>query len=162
MLESEPDLDSIIVPVGGGSGLAGAALVAHEINPAIKVIGVQSAQSQAAYQSWKQRQLVEQPNTTLAEGLATGTAFELPQSMMWKYVKEFVLVSDEQILKAMFWMLERTRSLAEPAGAAPLAAAYQLREELKGKKIALVCSGGNATPAQIQMALFTPGCQSAV
>jgi len=157
MLESQPDLEVIIVPVGGGSGLAGAALVAHEINPAIKVIGVQSAQSQAAYQSWKQQQLLEQPNTTLAEGLATGTAFELPQSMMWEYVKEFVLVSDEQILKAMFWMLERTRTLAEPAGAAPLAAAYQLREELKGKKLALVCSGGNATPAQIQMALDTAG-----
>lgn len=153
MLEDVPDLEVIIVPVGGGSGVAGAALVAHEINPQIEVIGVQSNSADSAYQSWKHRQLLDRPNTTLAEGLATGTAFMLPQKMMWEYVKEFVLVSDEQLLRAMVMMIEYAHTLAEAAGASALAAAYQMREQLKGKKIGLVCSGGNATPAQVRMAL---------
>jgi threonine dehydratase len=153
MLEDVPDLETIIVPVGGGSGIAGAALVAHEINPAIQVIGVQSSRADAAFQSWKQRKLLERPNTTLAEGLATGAAFRLPQTMMWEYVKEFVLVSDEQLLSAMVAMIEHARTLAEAAGAAPLAAAYQMRGQLKGKKVGLICSGGNATPSQVRMAL---------
>jgi threonine dehydratase len=153
MLEDVPDLDVIIVPVGGGSGVAGAALAANEINPQLRVIGVQSESADAAYQSWKQRQLIDRPNTTLAEGLATGTAFLLPQTMMWELVKEFVLVSDAQLLPAMVAMIEHAHTLAEAAGASPLAAAFQMREQLQGKKIGLVCSGGNATPAQVRMAL---------
>jgi threonine dehydratase len=153
MLEAEPEIEVIIVPVGGGSGAAGACLVARETNPRIRVVGVQSERSRAAHDSWSQRQLVVRPNTTLAEGLATGTAFILPQTIMWECLSDFVLVQDEQILHAMVWLIERAHTLAESAGAASLAAAYQLRETLKGKKVGLICSGGNATPAQVQLAL---------
>jgi|SRR5215813_6736784 len=155
MLEDVPDLDIIIVPVGGGSGAAGAGLVAHAMNPAIKVIGVQSSEATAAHDSWQLRRLVERPNKTLAEGLATGTAFLLPQTMLWERLSNFVLASDEEILRAMVWLIERAHTLAEAAGAAPLAAAYQLREELHEKRIGLICSGGNATPEQVQSALKT-------
>ena len=89
----------------------------------------------------------------MAEGLATGTAFLLPQTMLWEYLNDFVLVGDDQILHAMVWLIERAHTLAEAAGAASLAAAYQLREILRGKKVGLICSGGNATPAQVQLAL---------
>ncbi|HEV7397145.1 MAG TPA: threonine/serine dehydratase [Pyrinomonadaceae bacterium] len=157
MLEDQPDLEVIIVPVGGGSGAAAAGLVARSLNPDIKVVAVQSAQADAAYQSWKQRKLLERRNTTIAEGLATGTAFELPQEMMWEYLSDFVVVSDEQILTAMAWVIEKAHSLAEAAGAAPLAAAFQLREELKGKNVGLICSGGNATPAEVQRAFKSAG-----
>lgn len=153
MLEDQPDLQVIIVPIGGGSGAAGACIVAHAINPAIRVIGTQSEASPAAYESWRQRRLVEAPNRTLAEGLATGTAFALPQAILWKALDDFVPVPDEEILQAMVWMVERAHTLAEAAGAAPLAAAYRLRHELKGKRVGLVCSGGNTSLEHLRQAL---------
>ena len=155
MLEDQPDLQVIIVPVGGGSGAAGACIVARELNPAIRVIGVQSEAAPANYESWRQRKVVAAANTTLAEGLATGTAFILPQSILWEMLSDFVLVSDHEILCAMAWMIEHAHSLAEAAGSAALAAAYLLRDELRGKRVGLVCSGGNATPAQVRLALDT-------
>ena len=153
MLESQPDLQVIMVPIGGGSGAAGACIVAHGVNPSIRVIGVQSEASPAAYESWRQQKLVEAPNRTFAEGLATGTAFALPQAILWEALDDFVLVQDEEILQAMVWMVERAHTLAEAAGAAPLAAAYNLRDELKGKKVGLVCSGGNTSLEQLRQAL---------
>lgn len=156
LLEDEPEIDVIIVPIGGGSGAAGACLVANTFNPHIRVIGVQSAASPAAYESWRQHQLVTAPNRTMVEGLATGTAFELPQTIMWERLKEFLLVSDDEILQAMRWMIEHAHTLAEPAGASSLAAAYHLRNELAGKKVALICSGGNTSLAHLKQALNLP------
>jgi len=153
MLEDQPDLQVIIVPIGGGSGAAGACIVARAVNPAIRVIGVQSEASPAAYESWRQRKLVEAPNRTFAEGLSTGTAFALPQAILWKALDDFVLLRDEEILQAMVWMVERAHTLAEGAGAAPLAAAYRLRNELKSKKVGLVCSGGNTSLEHLRQAL---------
>ena len=72
----------IFVPIGGGSGAAGVGIIAHAINPAIQIIGVQSEASPAAYETWKQHRLVTAPNRTFAEGLATGVAFELPQAIL--------------------------------------------------------------------------------
>lgn len=153
MLEDEPALDVIIVPVGGGSGAAGACIVAQAINTKIRVIGVQAATSPAAYQSWRDRQMVSAPNQTFAEGLATGSAFELPQAILWEKLSDFVLVSDEEIMQAMLWLIERAHTLVEAAGAASLAAAYTLREELQGMKVGIVCSGGNTSLEHLRKAL---------
>jgi threonine dehydratase len=153
MLEDEPGLDVIIVPVGGGSGAAGVLTVTNTINKNIRVIGVQSEASPAAHQSWRERRLVEMPNQTFAEGLATGTAFELPQKMLWESLREFELVSDDEIKRAMVWMIEFAHTLAEGAGASPLALAYRIRSELKGKKVGLVCSGGNSSIEHLKLAL---------
>lgn len=153
MLEEEPQLAAIFVPVGGGSGAAGVAIVARAINPSIRVIGAQSEDAPAAYESWRQKRLVEAPNRTFAEGLATGTAFELPQSILRELLREFILVTDEEIMRAMVWMIERAHTLAEAAGATGLAAAYRLRDEFAGKKIGLVCSGANASLDQIKQVL---------
>jgi threonine dehydratase len=150
MLESRPDLDVIIVPIGGGSGAAGACVVAKAANPGLEVIGVQSEEAPAAFLSWRGRRLVEAPNRTAAEGLATATAFELPQMVLRDHLSDFVLVSDAEIRRAVALMLEWTRTLVEAAGAAPLAAAIKLRERLAGRRIALVCSGGNITPEQLR------------
>src|SRR5450631_66821 len=79
MFEDEPGLDVIIVPIGGGSGAAGACIVTDTISPTTRVIGVQSELSPSAYESWRQQRLIPAPNRTFAEGLATGTAFEFPQ-----------------------------------------------------------------------------------
>lgn len=153
MLEDEPALEVVIVPVGGGSGAAGVCIAARAIKPSLRVIGVQSDSSPAAYQSWRQRRLVEAPNRTVAEGLATGSAFALPQKILCDLLEEFVLVTDGEILRAMVWMIERAHTLAEAAGAAPLAAAHRMRDQLRGKKVGLVCSGGNTSVEQLKQAL---------
>lgn len=153
MLEDEPDLDVIIVPVGGGSGSAGACIVAKAINPAIQVIGVQAAAAPAAYESWRTKQVVEAPSHTFAEGLATGVGFTMPLQILVEGLHDFLLVEEQEILQAMVWMVEYTHSLVEGAGASPLAAAYRLREQLQGKKVGLVCSGGNSSLAHLERAL---------
>ena len=153
LLEDEPGIDVIVVPIGGGSGAAGACIAANAVRAGIEVIGVQSDAAPAAYRSWKERRLIEDRMETFAEGLATRVAFELPQRIMWERLDDFVLVSDDQIRTAIVTMIETTRNLVEAAGAAPLAAALSLRERLAGKRVALICSGGNISPAQLADAL---------
>jgi threonine dehydratase len=153
MLEDQPDLDIIFVPIGGGSGAAGVGIAAHAINQAIQVIGVQSEASPAAYETWKQQRPVTAPNRTFAEGLATGAPFQLPQAIIREHLHDFLLLSEEEILQAMVWMIEHAHTLAEGAGAAALAGAYRLREQLRGKKVGLVCSGGNTSLAHLERAL---------
>ncbi len=153
ILEDVPDMDIILVPIGGGSGAAGACLAAKTINRNIQVIGVQSEAAPAAYQSWRAKKLLEDKMGTFAEGLATRTAFALPQAMLWALLDDFVLVSDDEIRRAIALYLEKAHTLAEGAGAAPLAAALKLKDRLKDKKVALVLSGGNITPAQLRECL---------
>jgi threonine dehydratase len=149
ILEEQPRIDVIVVPIGGGSGAAGACIVARAIDPGVRVIGVQSEAAPAAFRSWQARQLLEDRMETFAEGLATRTAFELPQMILQEMLDDFVLVSEEEIRSAQALMIEATRNLIEAAGAAPLAAALNLRDELAGKRVALIASGGNASPEQL-------------
>jgi threonine dehydratase len=86
---------------------------------------------------------------TCAEGLATRTAFELPQQILWRWLDDFVLVSEDEIRAAQALMIEATRNLVEAAGAAPLAAGLRPRERLAGKRVALILSGGNASREQL-------------
>jgi threonine dehydratase len=143
MLEECPQISKIIVPIGGGSGAAGCCIVAKAINPEIQVIGVQSKESPAAFESWKQRKLVQRPNETIIEGLSTGSAFEFPQRILQKHLDDFILVSDEDIMQAVIWMIRKAHTLAEGAGAAALAGAYKIRNRFKGDTLGIVCSGGN-------------------
>src|SRR5215470_8194118 len=92
ILQAQPDTEVIVVPVGGGSGAAGACVVAKAVRPSIEVIGVQSEAAPAAYRSWQAGTLVEDTTTTFAEGLATRTAFELPQQILRELLDDFVLV----------------------------------------------------------------------
>jgi threonine dehydratase len=153
LLETQSDVDVVIVPVGGGSGAAGACVAGKAIRPELEVIGVQSSAAPAAYRSWQARQLLEDRMETRAEGLATRVAFELPQRILWERLDDFVLVDEDELDRAVVLMIERTRNLVEPAGAAPLAAALQLRDRLAGKKVALVLSGGNISPGQLRKLL---------
>ena len=150
IFEDQPDIDVIVVPIGGGSGAAGACVVAKSVRPEVEVIGVQSAQAPAGYRSWKEGRLVEDEMNTFAEGLATRTAFELPQQILRRHLDDFVLVDDADIKKAMLLLMEITRNLVEGAGAAATAAALQHKERLAGKKVVVVLSGGNIAPAQLR------------
>jgi threonine dehydratase len=149
ILEEQPQIEVIVVPVGGGSGAAGACVVAKAVNPMVRVIGVQSEAAPAAFRSWREGRLVEDRMETFAEGLATRTAFELPQRILRQWLDDFVLVTDEEIRTAQALMIESTRNLVEAAGAAPLAAALRLRKELSSKRVALIASGGNASREQL-------------
>src|SRR6266511_79283 len=153
VVEARPDLDTLIVPVGGGSGAAGACIVAKAVGVPVEVIGVQAAAAPAAYRSWEARSLVTDRMGTFAEGLATRTAFELPQRILWERLDDFVLVEEHELRDATYRMIELTRNLVEPAGAAALAGALRLRSRLSGKRVALVASGGNISPAQLREVL---------
>jgi len=149
ILAEQPEIDAIVVPVGGGSGAAGACIVAQAAPHEVEVIAVQSEAAPAAYLSWRDHVLAEDRMETFAEGLATRVGFELPQRIMRQLLQTFVLVGEDEIRRAVLRMIEGTRNLVEPAGAAPLAAALRLRDHLAGKRAALVCTGGNITLSQL-------------
>ncbi|MBI2761506.1 MAG: threonine/serine dehydratase [Chloroflexi bacterium] len=154
ILEEQPEIDTIIVPIGGGSGAAAASIVAKAVDPRIRVIGVQAEGAPAAWRSWKERRPVETESVaTFAEGLATRTTFEYPSAIIWELLDDFVLVSEEEMRAAVRLYLTKAHTLAEGAGAAPLAAALCLRDQLAGRRVALVLSGGNLSPDQLRWAL---------
>ena len=146
MMEQVPDLDALIVPAGGGSGLSGACLAGKSLSPTVRVIGVQAAGAPVVYEAWRRRELVALDRAdTFAEGLATRVAFSLPAQILWPLLDDFRLVSDRDMRRGILTLLERARVVAEGAGAAALAAAYAMRESLAGQKVGIVVSGGNLT-----------------
>jgi threonine dehydratase len=149
ILEQEPGIETLIVPVGGGSGAAGACVVAAAVSPDLKVIAVQSEAAPSAHRSWSERRPVEATSETYAEGLDTRAPFELPQRIMREHLHDFVLVSEDEIRAAQRTMIDSTRNLVESAGAAPLAAARRLRDDLRGRRVALIASGGNVSREQL-------------
>ncbi len=153
IMEDLPDVDVIIVPIGGGSGACGACIVAKTLNPKVQVIGVQSEAAQAQYLSWRENRVVEAPMQTIAEGLATGSGYADTLNIMIELLDDFILVSEDQLDAAVVAHLTNTHNLTEHAGAASLAAAIKIKKRLAGKKIALVVSGGNITVDQLKLAL---------
>jgi threonine dehydratase len=149
ILQAQPDIEVIVVPVGGGSGAAGACVVAKAVRPKIEVIAVQSEAAPAAYRSWRAGTLVEDTTSTFAEGLATRTAFELPQRILRTLLDDFVLVSDDALRTATRVMIRKTRNLVEPSGAAALAAILADPHRFAGRKVAIICTGGNISPTQL-------------
>jgi threonine dehydratase len=139
------DLDTVIVPVGSGTGAAAATVVARAVAPGCEVIGVQSSAAPAAYESWRAGQCVRRPIGTIVDGLATGRGFELPQRLLRGGLADFVLVTDEQIADAQRIMATHAHTLAEGAGAAGLAAILDRPERFRGRRVAVVCTGGNAS-----------------
>lgn len=157
LIEEVPDLDYILVPVGGGSGACGHCLGAKGINPRVKVIGVQSELAPAVYNTLKSGRFSPTASSnTFAEGVATRIPFALPYRIMSQLLDDIVLVSDQEIKQAIQVYLETIHQLAEGAGAAPLAAALKMRDRLAGKKVALILSGGNLTLPTLQAILANP------
>jgi threonine dehydratase len=156
ILEAEPRIDTLIVPVGLGSGASGAAIVAKAINPSIRLIAVQAAAAPAVYESWRSGQIESRPNLTFAEGLSTGRAAELTLSILRTHLDDFVLVDEDEIARGMVAWIEHAHTLAESASGAVLAAAHRLREPLHGRHVALMLSGGNTSLEHLQRALGVP------
>ncbi|GGK64056.1 serine/threonine dehydratase [Sphaerisporangium melleum] len=152
MLARVPDLDAVFVPVGSGTGAAAACLVAAAVAPRCRVIAVQSALAPAAHDSWRSGAPVRRAVGTVADGLATGSAFALPQSLM-RGLHDFVLVHDDDLRAAQRVLLTEAHTLTELAGAAALAGLLARKEEFTGRKVAVVCSGANAGPAELRRLL---------
>ncbi len=146
VFDALPAPDALFVPVGAGSGACGCGIVAGARSPATRVIGVQAEAAPTMQRSWKEGRPVPSPMETLAEGLATRVPFEDTQRIMRDPavgLADFVLVSDAALEEAIRLLLEHTRHVAEHAGAAALAAALARRDELAGRQVVLVLSGGN-------------------
>lgn len=154
ILEDLPDVDAVIVPVGAGSQAAGTSIVMKTAAPDVEIIAVQAENAPSAYLSWKSGKLESTESAkTFADGLATRTAFELTVEIMRDLLDDFVLVSEEEMKAAIRLYVEKAHLIAEGAGAASLAAAYKLRDRLKGKKVVLVLSGGNLTAEMLKSIL---------
>lgn len=149
LFESVPDLDAVVVPVGSGTGAAAACVVAAAMAPGCRIVAVQSSGAPAAYDSWRSGECVQRPIRTAVDGLATGRGFELPQRLMRAGLADFLLVSDADIATAQWLMAIHTHTLAEGAGAAALAAVLTRREDFAGQKVAIICTGGNASHAEL-------------
>jgi threonine dehydratase len=145
ILEDVPDVDAIVVPIGGGSGAVGHCIVAKTLRPGVEVIGVQAAGAPAVYNSWRERCLQKAPIDTSAEGLATGHAYFVPVRTFIDHLDDMVLVTEKEINDAVLLLARTAHIIAEESGAATTAAAVQLAERLQGKKVAIIVSGGNMT-----------------
>ena len=144
IMEEAPALDAMLIAVGGGSQAVGAMTVARERRPGLKVYGVQAAGAPAIHDSWHAGRLVE---TAQARTFADGVATRKPPALTFPALKEglagFVTVDDGKIAAALRLLLRTTHNLAEGAGAAGLAGLFALRDELAGRTVAIVISGGN-------------------
>src|SRR5439155_2706401 len=165
IFEDLPDVDVIIAPAGGGSCASGNCIVAHQLNPKVRVIAAQSEAAPAMWHAWRNRTLDPYPTMeTEHEGLATRVPFELTNKILWELLDDFILVTDEEINEAIRLLARHAKQVAEGAGAASLAAAIKLREPnergssptvregsddrglrqgFRGKKVVGILTGGN-------------------
>ncbi len=144
IIEDLPDVNILINPIGGGSSICGNSIALKTFNPDIKIIGVQAERAPAIFKSYKTGKMKEDPLCdTFADGLATRMPYELTFSIIQKMVDDIILVSEEEMEKAILLLFKTTRNLAEGAGAASTAAALKLKNIIKGKKVVLLLSGGN-------------------
>jgi threonine dehydratase len=145
MLEAVPDLDTLIVAIGGGGLMGGMALAAKTLRPSIEIIGVQTERFPAMYNSIKGTHLPQGPST-IAEGIAVPTPGVIARELISSLVKDIVLVDEGEIEHAIVMLLEIEKTLVEGAGAAGLAALFKHKERFAGKKVGLVLCGGNLDP----------------
>ena len=161
IFEDLPDVDAIIVPIGGGSGACGAITIARALNPNTRVIGVQAERAPSVYLSWKEGRIIETESAdTFADGLATRVPFEMTFNIIREGISVIVTVSEEEMRSSVRLLLETTHNLAEGAGAAPLAAGLKLRDRLRGKKVVIILSGGNIDLATLRWVLMDEGGQN--
>jgi threonine dehydratase len=150
LFEELPDIDVVLVPIGGGSGACGCALVRSWVGSRAEVIGVQAEGADAFARSWRTGTRVTR-NTiaTFAEGVATRVTFDLTFEILRKELTDVVSLSEDELKDGVRLALDTTHNLAEGAGAASLAAAVRLRHRLRGKRIVCVMSGGNIDRATL-------------
>jgi threonine dehydratase len=145
MLEAVPELDTLVVAVGGGGLISGIAVAAKALKPSIEVVGVQALRFPNMFNAVKHASL-PQGGSTIAEGIAVGTPGRVTQAIIERHVDDILLVDEGDIEQAIVMLLEIEKTLVEGAGAAALAALLKSPERFQGRKVGLVLGGGNIDP----------------
>jgi len=144
VLQDIPEIDTLIVPVGGGGLISGIAAAAKAMKQDIKIVGIQSAGAPAVYESWRKRRIVKMKSVeTIADGLASRQPGDLTFQMIERYVDEMFLVTDSQMCQAILFLARKLHIIAEPSAAASLAALlFKYKPRVK-EGVGLIISGGN-------------------
>ena len=154
ILDQQPSTDVMVVPVGDSNLIRGMAFAAKQIRPTIRIVGVQAEKAPAYYQSWKEhRSLSTETADTIADGLSTRTTTEDNVRQLVDLVDDIRLVSEEEMLRAIAFLLINEHTLAEPAGAASTAAFLKSGKEFAGRNVALLVSGANIAPDVLRRAV---------
>jgi threonine dehydratase len=162
IFEDLPDAGAILVPIGGGSGACGCALVRTFVGSRAEVIGVQAAGADAFTASWRSgTRVVRDRIATFAEGMATRVTFDLTFSILRGELDDIITLEEDELMAGVRLALRTTHNLAEGAGAASLAAAVKLRSRLRGRKVVCVMSGGNIDRATLARVLEAPDAPAA-
>jgi threonine dehydratase len=150
IFETLPDVEVILMPIGGGTGCAALAKVVQGINPDVKIIGVQAQRMPSFYESWRQgKKVIVPPAATAADGLAARSVFEIPYLILKDVIHDVVLLTEDELKEGVRLALRYTQNLAEVAGAASLAAAFKIKEQLAGRKVVVVMTGGNISLSRL-------------
>jgi threonine dehydratase len=154
VFESLPTVETILVPIGGGSGACGLITVRNALGSKARIIGVGAANADAVARSWRgTERVVGEKADTLAEGMATRVTFDLTFGILKRHLDDFVLLTEEELAEGVRLALRSTHNLAEGAGAASLAACMKLRDRLAGQRVVTIMSGGNIDRAKLQKIL---------
>jgi len=144
IIENSPELDAIFVPIGGGGLAAGISIAIKENNRNIKIIGVQAENAPSMFSSRKKGRIVEtECSYTIADGIAVRKPGELTFQIIQKYIDDIITVNESEIAQAILFLIERERIITEGAGAVSLAGFLKKKDQLSGRKISLIVSGGN-------------------
>jgi threonine dehydratase len=154
IFEELPAVDVILVPVGGGSGACGNCIVRTALGASTRVIGIQAANADAFARSYHSgTRVVGESAKTFAEGMATRVTFDLTFDFLKRELDSIVSLTEDELAEGVRLALRATHNLAEGAGAAALAAAVKLRDQLQGKRVVAVMSGGNLDAAKLSWVL---------
>lgn len=157
IFEELPDVDVILVPIGGGSGASGNCIVRTALGASTKVIGLQAAAADAFARSFQSGQpVVGERAATFAEGMATRVTFALTFELLKRELDGMCVLSEDELADGVRLALTATHNLAEGAGAASLAAAVRLQDQLRGKRVVAVMSGGNLDQAKLRKVMASP------
>ena len=144
IVEDLKEIDTIMVPVGGGGLISGIAVAVKTLSPDTEIIGVQTASAVSAYASFREKKIMESvPSYTLADGIAVGKVGDMTFDIIQRYVDDMMIVDENSIAMAILLFLERKKLVVEGAGTVGLAALLEGKERFRGKRVVLVVSGGN-------------------
>jgi threonine dehydratase len=156
LFESLTSIDTVFVPIGGGSGACGLITVRDALGLKTRVVGVGAERASAVAESWRTgTRIVGQSADTFAEGVATRVTFDLTFGILQRGLDDFVLLTEDELADGVRMALRSTHNLAEGAGAAAIAAAVKCKDQIAGQRVVCVMSGGNLDPARLQHLLST-------
>ena len=154
IIEQQPELEALVIAVGGGSQAVGAMTVAKALAPHLEVFGVQAAGASAIHDSWHARRRLTRPRAdTFAEGVATRSTYDVTFPALQAGLAGFVTVTDAEIAESLRTIVSLTHNLVEGAGAMGLAALPKFRDGLAGKRVGIVFCGGNIDAAMLRRVL---------